>query len=597
MVYEATFQKEFTASQVAFPITYDYESCDPHQAYFHLWSDPYMDRFIHTILENMAWRISKMKRSPILPQVNRRKNVSEPTALLYNQSAPEPLDYVRTLDLEILYHNTGIKVQGECEIRSAWKFNDLKPRFYYAQGGEGYHASKYMKSIAVLMMESIPSTTTDRRRNPQRYLKSLLHHDFVTAWDFEAFTTNLSMLRYFLSAIADGLREKAVYDIPLFDTKEGIQYHDVADMIDEYNSKVNVNAPFTLHRIIHNFSFASDIPDKTYYQQNSGMLGIPGNIGFSTAFHGLEACKIIQSDNCVCVGDDAAAIDELDPDISLIRKVSAIGKIHPEKFDRLGVEEEGPIKFLKRAFSRDANEFHIDYLYNVPISPYVDGVYGTRTVPIDITPYLCAKRISISVGALYWEIYGAARVHEREEDYDINLLQRFLRNVYTRAGLPFTGRLPGATFSPFNVADPIDLKFAIPPLIHHNLFDPRDEDWLEYLCNTTPQTFFSIAMMTDSSNAVRPYPGDEFFCGKTKGLALLEDLGYLEITPLAEIVMILDETNRRRIVQSIKRKEYGLKKYCKVICKKDIPEIFDELRIFVENGPPVDGYTALLETL
>jgi hypothetical protein len=51
--------------------------------------------------------------------------------------------HISTGDLETFYMETGQETSGPCEVRAAWKYNDLKPRIYYAIGASAYFSSKH----------------------------------------------------------------------------------------------------------------------------------------------------------------------------------------------------------------------------------------------------------------------------------------------------------------------------------------------------------------------------------------------------------------------------------------------------------------------
>jgi hypothetical protein len=52
-----------------------------------------------------------------------------------------------TCEAEEFYAEEGYLPDGPCEMRYAWKYNDLKPRVYYAQGLSAYKASRYVHDI------------------------------------------------------------------------------------------------------------------------------------------------------------------------------------------------------------------------------------------------------------------------------------------------------------------------------------------------------------------------------------------------------------------------------------------------------------------
>jgi len=585
-IAQETFLKEFHASQVPFPHSSDIDHSWMYRPYRlrRRNKEPWMLNVEH-IMDRFVSKMNRKSARIIFPQVQRRKNVSRETARLYNElNGNTHGNDVRTADLERFYHETGYRIGGGCELRCGQRFNDLKPRFYYCQGGRDYHAAKYVKGIAVTLMESIPSTTANIRRNPDAYLTSDFEQDFVTTWDYQAFTTNLEQLKYFLDALCTGLRSMVTHDMLVFDSHKGLIRIHPADLIEEYNHTVNFSAPFSIHRIIEKFDFASEIPDITYRQENNGMLGVAGNIGFSTSTHGIETCKICGPSGCVCVGDDAMGIQPYHPEVELIPHMSKLGYIHPDKNSYLAPYDEGPFKFIKRAMSRDeSGRFYLDYLLNLPISAYVDFKFGHRNTPPDLTTYDCMKKTAVAVGSLLWSIYNLRAI----EDMDIltsavHELHPFLREVYLSCSFPMGGSLPGSLLRIGGLER--QTTFAIPS-IRFESYNPADEDWLEFLFNSLDQVFFSIPILSERFLVRKPEPGETVYGPITTGLKFAEDFGYVEITELREVIVGLSESNQRRIRNAIKRKGTRLQKNGEIRCLKEIPEIFDDIEVFTCYDP------------
>lgn len=582
-VEKATFLKEFTASQTVFGNS----TYIDHSAFYlpiNMWN-PHWRSLGQRVLTAFENKLRRQSQKIIFPQVQRKKNVSESTAsILRCYSA---IDYVRTVDLECHYHRTGMQIQGECEMRTAWKFNDLKPRLYYCQGGRDYWAARFVKPLAVALMESIPSTNTALRRNPNQI--QLDPQDYIVAWDFEAFTTSLSQLKFFISAVVEGLRHRELPNLQVFDYHKGILEIDPCDLLDEYNEICNINAPFSIHRLVDRYHLEDLGIERTdFVQQNSGMLGVAGNIGFSTACHGMEICKVCGEDKCVCVGDDALAATAIPPEYQIIPMMEELGRIHPDKFDRLVPEEDGPIKFVKRALYRDIDSLYLDFLISLPISAYIDNQYGSRTTPPDLTSYKCAKMVAVATGQVLWDV----REHHLDlDDRDILYLNTFLRTTYRYMNFPIEGRLPGALLQ---IGDQkVQIKFTIPSL-QFDRYDPRNSDWLEYLLDHTSQMFFSIPVLVEFRTSTVPDPNDEVYVPMQKGWKVLEDCGYVSVESLYEVVMVLNEGNKRRLRWALKvdRSDNRLQ-LCRVVCLKEIPLMFHDLPMFsdaflLRGGVPVN---------
>jgi len=169
---------------------------------------PGFARYAQNLTNRFSTRLGRL--GIIFPQVQRRKNMSRETCRnLYESgyTGKDKWEDFTTLDLELHKMQTGEMVQGNSEMRMAWKFNELKPRFYYCSGGSDYWESRYMKKIAVELMESIESTTLGRRQNPTDIQYSLKDEDYLAIWDMSAFTSSLSELKHFLFYLVKNLEE------------------------------------------------------------------------------------------------------------------------------------------------------------------------------------------------------------------------------------------------------------------------------------------------------------------------------------------------------------------------------------------------------
>jgi hypothetical protein len=152
----------------------------------------------------------------IYPNVQRGKNMSQETCRMlyddgYRCADREWKDY-RTLDLEIHKYRTGREIHVPCEMRCVWRFNELKPRFYYATGGEAYWSSRYMKRVAVQLMECLSSSRENVRSHPETIEYAVSEDDYLMLWDYSAFTTSLSELKMFLYYLARNLDDTAIED-------------------------------------------------------------------------------------------------------------------------------------------------------------------------------------------------------------------------------------------------------------------------------------------------------------------------------------------------------------------------------------------------
>jgi hypothetical protein len=561
-VIEETLTKEFSAAIIPFSTRGLF---DWHELYNTLSRPlaPPWENQIRRIVKNFCHKINRFR--PLLPTTSSTKNVSQHTALLYNDFISKPIHEVTTQDLEVLYGHTGNQVQGPCELRQAWKFNDLKPRFYYARGGKSHFASRYIKPFAIALMDSLPVTETNRRRRPTDYLAAD-EEDFLVTWDFSAFTTNLSELKYFLYHVAEALRDQPVYDVRLVDYHLGMIRVHPSDLLHDYNEAINLQDSFSIHRVAK-FFLDEDV-GITFEQQNSGMLGVPGNIGFSTACHGAVIATVVDTDKSVCVGDDGEAADPDDPDDILIPTISRLGSINRTKFQIVAPYDEGPMKFMKRGLWREKHHLSTNILITLPTPAYVDGITGNRTIPPDFSLKARYKKTVIAVGSLLWSI----RLNEMDlDEKDLALFRLYMDEIYNLMHLPYGGALRNHALIP-GTTDTVDA--FVPPLPDKNTYDIRKDDWEEFLFDANMDEHMMLPVLTEEFQIPCPMEGDSVYVSDSRYWRVLEAMGYVKRTKIRERRKLDDEQNRRRAKNVIKGKPRGYHDLVRLDTLATIPEKF-----------------------
>lgn len=541
------FEKELKASQQIFSPhqLFEYDELfdiDPEMPIAPSWRDR-----SRTVAMNLSRILANLR--PIYPKINRTKSVSRETAELYLQRYPDrDLTSITTKDLEVHNYRTGEEIQGGCEMRAAWRFNELKPRIYYAQGGRDYHRSKYMKPIAVAFMEAFDMTSLQNRGDPT----SKLNENFdpamwVTAWDLSSFTTNLSELKYFLYYTSRLLEEfRFVETVPIISYAVGRLDIPPWDLLDRYNEDVNQNSPFSIYRILDRFGLDGDQPFQK--QQNSGMLGVPGNIGFSTSLHGVIAAKALGPDYAVCVGDDAIGISFQPPEENLIPHIEHLGSIAREKFSIIPPGQGGSLKFLKRRLDVEYDFLSLSSLFMVPIFPTIDGeIPELRTPPLRFEWKDRLYGTITHVGKLLWDVFENAYLLESDEEF--LLLKILLDRIYRRMGIPRRGGLPGTIIKYSNQPDTV-LNIAIPSL-YFDLYDPRAEDWAEFLWTSEPSRFYSLPVLIPYEIPLKKE--QDGFVTRGPVIRLLEDIGCIETHEEWEMLESFGIDNHRRFRAWLKR--------------------------------------------
>jgi len=466
---------------------------------------------------------------------------------------------VTTFDLECLYVQEGIKVGGPCEVRRSWKTNDLKPRLYYANGGDSYFASRYMKALAVFLMESLESTEMRHRQQPTEYLNLLYEDDpFVITWDLTSFTTNISELKFYLWNIARILEneygDSAI--IPLLDIREGLVMTPLWELLDNYNEQANVQPAFDVSRL-EDFIDAGGNPVRR--QQNSGMLGVPGNIGFSTSLHGFIAASVVGSQHCVCVGDDAIALSRVPEE--LMDTIETLGKIQREKFAMMG-PSTGQIefgRFLKRRLTRSEDGLSLDFLFNLPVPSFFDGkVPEGRTAPIRFSYQDRVRSVASTVSRLFWDPNFLRALYEDEER---KAVANYLKTGYRMLGLPMAGFLPGYKLVDPETQVPFVATFVLPP-VRFQYFSPTEHiDWLELLYAEEPQQYFTVPIVLLRGRTKIPSGlgvGDTFLSTSSAVLRILEDFGYVTKKAYIELTQDYSIENLRKLKKVMKGEDATL---------------------------------------
>jgi hypothetical protein len=156
-IVEDSIAKEICVTQrtdlyptLQYPFFYDRQTCYEHRMHS---SYPRRDMAMVFIRSRLIrWRDS-FSKTLLYPQTSRKLlGVDSSRALdaelywwLKDYNRPSRMHPVS--DLERFYADEGREIDGPCEVRFAWKFNDLKPRVYYGIGATAYANSKYIWSI------------------------------------------------------------------------------------------------------------------------------------------------------------------------------------------------------------------------------------------------------------------------------------------------------------------------------------------------------------------------------------------------------------------------------------------------------------------
>lgn len=409
----------------------------------HLRCCPILNNRIRNSFRKWAESISNQL---FYPQIQSNKTVSRMTACEFQKqvSGLELGSFdkdVSTASLERLYASSGLEVPGPCELRQAWKYNDLTPRTYFAQGGTTFHASKYIRQVANTLVNSFPETNFQTRFSINDVEVTSRHTTFI--YDYSSFTSNLTELKYFLEALAD-----FVDDIPIriVDSRHGVLNQSLGSLIRAYNQDCNVQGEFSLQRYMDE--------DLSVLRHNrAGFLGVYGNIAFSTVLHGLHAANVCSdSGGCRCVGDDAygsTVLDESFDKQKLITAIQSIGEVQSSKVNWwpfIDIEDETDSDhswaYTKRPLDRVHNRMHLEQALFLPIfglvNPIEDGIHDE---PEDVF-----TRVSILAQQSFSLIRQCKQLHPPLDVGQQDLIRNYLEALYCAVGCPREGRLPFESF-------------------------------------------------------------------------------------------------------------------------------------------------------
>jgi hypothetical protein len=555
-VIQEGFEKEFGASQRERPeqkgISYQiFDQDNFHPANYSIYYPitPAFSRFAKNLADRFGTKLDRL--GILFPQVQRKKNMSVESCWKlyedgYRKEGLEWKDY-RTLDLELHAARTGRRTTGDCEMRMAWKFNELKPRYYYCIGASQYWPSRWIKHLAIELMECVPATTMRRRQHPEDAQNFLEEDDYLAIWDMTSFTTSLSELKHFLWYIAKNMEENIrIRQNPLkcLDYADGIVGICAFDLLLQYNEEVNVNAPFSIWRVLDRLYGEADEWER-FQQKNSGMLGVPGNIGFSTAYHGVHIEAAVRKGTGCSVGDDAFGADKENPKKKLIPHMQLIGDIHEAKADILPpLSEWTPeqvSKFVKRRFTRSFTGLDIWPAFVFPALADVFEIrdeYHTSTVTDEAGRIL---KFVGQLGAFFWSLHGQPQLWD--EEYEV--LRQILKVCYRKLGLDSNGSLPGKRHRSFHTGIPL----AVPPLD----IDFCANDWAEWLWDNSVERW-ALLPVESGPVILPPYESGLFFTVSEGGLVnVLEDMGCLEKIRMATEWMEVSVTNKRAFRACLER--------------------------------------------
>lgn len=550
-VRQATIEKEISAAVlVHHPVEFDYTAIlsRDRSARFHRFApnlpvNPDIHGQIHACFKEAQRRLLDHTFYPR----SSRKTIGAFAQQLSRQSLGNlqleiTKDYAESLDdVELLYHETGFKLEGPIEVRVAWKYLDLKPRVYYAQGPSVYHASKFIQEFCNILVDCFPPVHRyNRFETPTEIILS--DHVRLAIYDYASFTSKLHEIRRFCQALAFFFRDTVVR---IVDTYQGVISVPLGALLQEYTEVCNESAVFDIHRLSPSLE-----PGEILLVHNCGALGVPGNISLCTLLHGIHTCISRQSLlSSRVVGDDALTQVEMLPCPvyawqEFVDQMQNVGDISAEKFEFWDDEKEDDDPdaegwhYTKRPITRMSDRILRGELFVWPSLANIAGLTdGYHTEPLP---------------SLY---------HRRKKF--LTQWKRFLTNIHvSNVSVPHTTcllvvafqdaawkmlNLPATRYGPILLPD--GQRFIVPRRMS---VDDIGSSWVDFMLDGTSEGVYGKHLLPKFAGVPDAWTGVEterFESRSTRLLSLLVRLGYLEKTLKREEIELTPYMSRSILTQ------------------------------------------------
>jgi hypothetical protein len=495
----------------------------------------------------LRWK-ERLRNKLLLPQCSfksvgdiSRDNLLHMAHVNFTEGFKQP---VSTADLERFYAETGQRVSGPCEVRMAWKYNDLKPRIYYAIGADAYFAARYTWEIFDSLQRSFKCSDPRTRYQFHRFPMIDFDQEVFMIYDYASFTSNLADFPRFVAELGVFLKGTGAR---LFDTHRGIVEIDLSHLLDTYNNICNIEGEFDISKVVHLEDGSSRL---ILNHHVAGMLGVYSNITGSTALHGLVGMTIAGTEDRInTIGDDASGVFDtsrmsIDETKDCIR---IIGDIAEDKFevwteDQCTEEDGIGWHYTKRPLNIEYGVVDTGWMPDFPIYPVLlsecDRVHTVQEKKFDER-----RRIAILQSIRLLE---SMRSHVGLiDDTDIQIVLEFLTWLYGLLRIPVNGSLPSRSYHSIASRTSYPDKFlASPVLVEESI----TVGWWKTLTETMQSDTGYLTLPVCEDDRYVPevmMAGQEFTARGSKIFGILEKIGVLSKEQMIEEVLVTEESLER----------------------------------------------------
>jgi len=483
--------------------------------------------------------VSSSRIYTLPPYSKKRPSSHSVQDLQYNSygHAPSSVD-VAIGDIEQSFHWKRRKILGASEGKLKWTPADLKPRMYYAIGGDQFQSAE-TRDLLLDLQQQFVFVGSKTRVDPSRL--DVGPYRCAIAYDYSTFSSNLSEIQNFLGQLADFADEEKASALRV-DPELGLVRVPLSELIrglEACHDRPQYSLPFDETRSLHEAGQA-------------GFLGTYSNITASTLLHGLFVSALRDNyDTFNVAGDDGLILlheHEID---EVFAQLELLGALSMEKVWVLHAGS-GPVISLKRPLYFDVHEFEEGEIQERLVSPMIPS-FPTLSFYLERNPAYTFFNVRYSLGKPDTFRHTAIRDITRYlseiatlelTELDVDVVGTFLAAAYSYLGLPTEGAIryshAGHTF-------------LVPPIIG-NCWVNRDP--FEHAIDATvAPRFFTCERLEDLPFEEYMYELDAFECNMTPYLMYLSRMGYLQFEKELDF----------RVFSSPKEARSFLKKHFRVV--------------------------------
>jgi len=260
------------------------------------------------------------------------KNMSRDTRRYYELSTREDISDVPIFgqdDWARHYERTGEMLQGACEVRQKWYPAQMKPRTYFAMGGETYRHCRHLQDFFTSLVNFFVPTHHVYRLRPQRLVIDpdigRGNRHFII-YDLSNFTSNMAEQRYFVRELGNYLLG---VEVMVMDEREGPICKDLGALLVEYED-VCVSEP-ALSYERYDSTRKDPVPHGV-----ASLLGIFGNLMTCTLAHFLIMSAVVDDTYAINIaGDDGIVPEDEYDNLPTHNAISHVGEYAIEKCFRV----------------------------------------------------------------------------------------------------------------------------------------------------------------------------------------------------------------------------------------------------------------------